>query len=597
MLRLNFKVKKLLISLFLLFGLLFSISPSFAENFYIKDYKVKMHVSKDRNIDVKEELQVYFTNYSHGIIRDIPKKGRDEIQNIEATDMVNYECTPRLCSVKVGDPYERITGDKTYNFSYKYKIKSNKNEFYYNIIGTDWDTNINKVEFEIEMPAQFDRNKLGISIGKYGTRGFQDGAYFKVDNTTISGATTKPLGPNEGITLRLEVPQEYFAKQTDYSLPIALMILIVSATTSFFLWFTCGKDDEVIPVVNFSAPEGINPIEAQIVFNEKADKEGLIALIVYLANKGYIRINTNNGPFAFTKLKDFDDLEYEEREFAEALFEGKTNVKQNDLTYSQTFYKKCTEIISKYNAKKNKVFEESSISFGSKAIAVICILVCFLATIAILFDFNTNILNSNIILCIMFPMIACCILVQGLVQKGNIFGKIYTVVFALLLGGVPLLAVLNSSGAEIELKNMWYVAFGIACTIACGIFSYLLPKRNREGNRIQGELLGLKQFIEVAEKHRLEAMVKENPSYFYSILPYAYILGVSDVWIKQFEDIMADKPEYKRYYINTASFDRMANSFTTCTLPSSQNGGISTSSSGGGGFSGGGCGGGGGHSW
>ena len=81
-------------------------------------------------------------------------------------------------------------------------------------------------------------------------------------------------------------------------------------------------------------------------------------------------------------------------------------------------------------------------------------------------------------------------------------------------------------------------------------------------------------------------MVKDNPSYFYSVLPFAYILGVSDVWIKQFEDIMNQIPEYEGHYINAYSFDRFANSFKSCTLPSYENGGITrSSSSGGGGFS------------
>ena len=92
-------------------------------------------------------------------------------------------------------------------------------------------------------------------------------------------------------------------------------------------------------------------------------------------------------------------------------------------------------------------------------------------------------------------------------------------------------------------------------------------------------------------------MVEEDPKYFYKILPFAYILGVSDKWIKQFESIMI-KPveEFGSRPMTVSRFNNFTRSFGNTTLPSTQNGGISRSS-GGGGFSGGGHGGGGGGSW
>ncbi len=108
------------------------------------------------------------------------------------------------------------------------------------------------------------------------------------------------------------------------------------------------------------------------------------------------------------------------------------------------------------------------------------------------------------------------------------------------------------------------------------------------------QLLGLKRFIEVAEKKRLESLVEENPNYFYDVLPYAYILGVSDKWIKKLESLIPIKSEL--YHHN--NFNKFANDMYSATIPTTKNGGVSeSSSSGGGGFSGGGHGGGGGRSW
>ena len=118
-----------------------------------------------------------------------------------------------------------------------------------------------------------------------------------------------------------------------------------------------------------------------------------------------------------------------------------------------------------------------------------------------------------------------------------------------------------------------------------------------------GKIQGFRTFLETAEKDRLEALVVQNPTYFYDILPYTYILGVSDTWIKKFESITVTPPSW---YDNPKGFTSYRfGVFMTTTMSSVQRTMASSprrSSSGGsrssgGGFSGGGSGGGGGGSW
>ena len=96
-------------------------------------------------------------------------------------------------------------------------------------------------------------------------------------------------------------------------------------------------------------------------------------------------------------------------------------------------------------------------------------------------------------------------------------------------------------------------------------------------------------------------MVEDDPKYFYNILPFTYVLGVSDKWIKKFENIALKAPDW---YDSPTAFDVIYfNSFvnSTVTKASSVMNSRPSSSSGGGfsggGFSGGGSGGGGGGSW
>ncbi len=114
--------------------------------------------------------------------------------------------------------------------------------------------------------------------------------------------------------------------------------------------------------------------------------------------------------------------------------------------------------------------------------------------------------------------------------------------------------------------------------------------------------MGFKKFLETAEKEKLEMLVEENPEYYYDILPYAYVLGVSDKWTKNFESIALEPPQWYGgtvfdrmifWHFMNSTYNSAAASMTSA--PQSSSGG--NFSGGGGGFAGGGSGGGGGGSW
>ena len=129
-----------------------------------------------------------------------------------------------------------------------------------------------------------------------------------------------------------------------------------------------------------------------------------------------------------------------------------------------------------------------------------------------------------------------------------------------------------------------------------------MPKRTAYGNELLGKIKGFKNFLETVEKPKLEELVMQDPSYFYNILPYTYVLGVSDKWISKFETISLQAPNWYdgSDTFNTVSFGNFMNNTMTSAssaMASSPSGDSSSGGSSGGGSSGGGSGGGGGGSW
>lgn len=184
---------------------------------------------------------------------------------------------------------------------------------------------------------------------------------------------------------------------------------------------------------------------------------------------------------------------------------------------------------------------------------------------------------------------------------------------------------------------VWRGAYGFIPTLAClavvvasalsVLLAVLIKKRSQYGTEITGALLGFRQFLEVAEKDRLEMLIEQDPTYFYSTLPYAQVFGLTKVWTEKFREISLPVPswyESERPYTDMQTYvflsrlqgamGRAGNAATQRPAPPpSSGGGYSGGSNNsfgggsfggsgggsfsGGGFSGGGSGGGGGRSW
>ena len=161
------------------------------------------------------------------------------------------------------------------------------------------------------------------------------------------------------------------------------------------------------------------------------------------------------------------------------------------------------------------------------------------------------------------------------------------------------------------------VIFGLGVSaVITLIFSRYMPAKTIKGVEAREYLLGLRDYITLAEKDRLKYLQSPegsekygNPAeksskvkLFENLLPYAMIFGLEKDWAKQFDGVYDRPPDWLRgnttnfnsLYLATTVSDFSSASSTSFTPPTSS----STSGfSGGGGFSGGDGGGGGGGGW
>ena len=84
------------------------------------------------------------------------------------------------------------------------------------------------------------------------------------------------------------------------------------------------------------------------------------------------------------------------------------------------------------------------------------------------------------------------------------------------------------------------------------VLPWLKGRRTEEANKYYGQMLGFKNFLLKAELPRLQKLFDENPEYFADVLPWCFIMGISDKVEQRFKslDIAIRMPQYVDDRIN-----------------------------------------------
>lgn len=574
------------------------------DDYYIDTYHVDIEVGEDNTFHITETLTYNFVQDHHGMTRVIPlwhTRNREDgseskiyakVSNVKCSDPIaSTERDSKNYTIQVGSADAYVHGEKTYTLSYDYAMGKdplrNADELYFNIVGTEWECPIANISWEIHMPKTFDATSLGYSVGNYAASGYDtDMLQSTVTDQTITGSYAGNLNAYEGITVRCTLPEGYFIYKINY-MPYVLVALVVLLCGILF-WFT-GKEDKVIPVISFEPPEGYNPLDVAFVEKEAVSNTDMAALLIYLANKGYLRIEQTKGKdqFSMTKIKDYDGDNNIEALYMEGLFKRGNTASTKSLAKG-SFY----ENVAKCVTKENKKMKEKKFFFPTAMPKFLYFIgACVVAGVY-------GILARSMPMTIAFA--ALCFVLGGLlspvVKEGlsNLDHKITPVVCVIIF--VIAAVIFNAFAPKTWIA---FVVCGIADTILA-LFMFFGSKRTKAGNQVYGQILGFKEFIKKAELDRLKMLVEENPSYYYDIMPYAYVLGLSDQWIENFESMHMPEPDWYSGIdpFGDAVFYSMVRSANACaTAPETSGGGSSGGGFSGGGFSGGGSGGGGGGAW
>jgi len=619
-------MKKIFILIVVIILLSFSQVAFASSDYYIKNYEVNIKVNENATYEISEIIDVYFNEPRHGIFRIIPTNYSNQraiIKNVHINE--NYSTTKTLNDVtyKIGDSDITHTGDKRYIISYTYDVGDDNipefDQFYYNIIGTGWDTNIDNVKFNITFPKDFDENKIWLTSGTYGSTNSDKGSYTKL-GYRIEGYATN-LGPNEGLTIKVEFPEGYYIgsrDNTDKSQTYAMIgwVLCVGLLVLLYLlWVKYGKDKKIYTTVQFKAPKDMTSAEVGYAIDGVVDNKDITSLIIYWADKGYLSIKElKRNKFEFERLKEnIEGKQYEKKMFDSFFALGINGIVTTD-DLKQKFYTELPGLkqLVKWEFKGEKeLFSKKAKTLSN--ISLLGLLIPILSLTSVMFSglFNAEVIFTTIFTFIFAVMIG--LIFKGFIKKWHLFSKSGKLIRVIFSGFIMLFITIFIFFTlyiikETYYQSVWTFSFILGETFKATvtifgvyILSGSMEKRTPYGHEILEKLLGLREFIKTAEMDKLKMLSDENPEYFYNILPYATVLGLDKVWAKKFAAITIEPPNwynssYNRGFSSLIFYSHF-NSFQNVTNSSMQMPKSSSSSMGGGGFSGGGVGGGGGGSW
>lgn len=625
-LRLNMKKIVFLALTIFLAGALWPVSALAVEK--IDSFDVDIKINQDASLNVSEEIKYDFGNaQKHGIFRTIPIKYKARggnynlrLSDIKVTDEkgVSYNFQKSFpgnnIEIKIGDSDKFVTGEKTYVINYKIKRAinyfENQDELYWNVTGNEWPVSIEKASALIILPEAVSVGSLQLKCfaGSYGSSAGCSGGDGLVNGNNINFSQSK-LSAGEGMTVAVGFPKNLVNKpgRTELFLetlkdnwilflPLAVFIIL------FYLWYTRGRDPagRGTIIAQFEAPDKLTPAEIGTIMDEKVQNKDITAEIINLAVRGYLKITRlekdklffKSTDYLLEKLKEESDLENEyEKILLEGLFKKKNT-------------KKSIKDIKEALEKIKKSGEEN---FVSK------MLVNILEPAVSLSEREGQAGNEKDKKVVKLSDLANSFykdlektkkeLYKTVLHKGY-FSKNPKKVRGLYITIGIIILFLSFFAAGI------FGGLGVASFIISGlltiIFGLFMPAKTRKGVLVKEHILGLKQYLSVAEKDRIEFhnAPEKNPKRFEKLLPYAMALGVEKEWAKQFKNIYDKQPDWYSGS-GAASFNALAlthslddfSSSANTTLaskPSSASGGGSRFSGGG---SGGGFGGGGGGSW
>jgi uncharacterized membrane protein len=566
---------------------------------YISHFESTISIQQNTNLLIEERISFHTDIPRHGIYRYIPyrstRSGVNHTTEISDIEVENEKGTKYqvektrengILNLRIGDPDETFTGEKTYVIRYQVEKAlqqyDSADELYLDITGEGWQFPVLSVSTSILSPHA-EIGQLRCFTGFYGSKDTDCSFQITAEGALFQTTTSIEPGENFTVVSELKRPNQLNFPTAEKRFIASIIdnwwipTLFLPSAIMTILWLKKGRDwmflspnvfadDEAsvqqkkplfhrfrVPMV-YEPIQHLTPAEVGAIENEQLEPREIVAEIVDLARQKLLKIEAHEKTGILgTSLGE--STEYSLHRLSKA--EPK-NLPEHQSYLLQELFRSGKQVeISKLRGKfstKWQKFQE---------------LIWESVTKKGYFSANPK-------------------KVQG----------IYSAVAIVLLALAFILA-----AVVVEQRVDSFVPFLLVILQIpiCILFALALPRKTARGVNIFLQAKGLKETI---KRGAWREKVKEKHLFIEEVFPFAVAFGVVDQLSKQMQQLGEEPPQYlSNAALTAASFQNFSQDFTSEVSsdlsynPSSSHSSGGSGFSSGGGFSGGGGGGGGGGSW
>ncbi len=528
-------IKKVFLLLMLFLGV-FWFSVADAQSYYYDSIEVEIKVNEDSTFDVSEEM-IYNLDGSFGFFyRDIEMKGLDHLSDVRVFDsngreLFEYDKNYNGNSLHVQWNFPRKDfNNELKSWTVQYRVYGGLgffdeyDEIYWNAIFQDREVEVKKAKVIVNSPGEIIKARL--FIGQFGTKKESSDYIIKGNSVEFSGIN---ILPNNFLTIVVSWPKGLVKKPFLYQNQIinlfviflALLIPILVFIKAFRKWQKDGKDPKITKTIiaHYDPPANLLPAVLGILVKERVEVKDILATVINLAVRGYLKIREvekktlfiKSKEYLFEKTKSEANLKPFEQEIIRSLFENKSVVSSTELR--NEFYTKIPGI-------QKEVHREAA---------------------------QENLFNGNIL------------------KTRKRYSKKYLASFiiSILLGWI-FIFLFGFLGFSLYLPQVLILTVSLLVSSIIGlIFSHYMPVLTQRGLELKWEALGFREYLHTAERFRIGSETLETFSKF---LPYAMILKVEKEWAKRFSDFSyQDQGWYVPISVHGGGLSGTTNSFSNFT--------------------------------
>lgn len=524
----------------------------------------------------------------------------------------------------------RHTYELTYRTDRQIRYFEDHDEFYWNVTGNGWQFPINRASAVVSLPDGVIATGVTFFTGPEGSTA--KNARATGNRSAPAFETTRPLRPQEGLTIAVSMPNGSIAppsadQQRDWFLRDNINLLIggggLLAVMLYYIlfWRRVGRDpDGGVVVPRWDAPDGLSPALVNYVHNKGfsgAGWEALSASFIDLAVKGFVTLDDLENRIVVRRT---------EKPLSDKLPTGQAALMRelpnpgDDFVIDRDNGERVQKVAGNFRAAIEK--EHRGKYYRGNLGYTIGGAVLSLLVLGALIGFGD--VHPDSVVALAVPAVGGVIWGRAAVSAARAFLRRRTLMRRILaaLGfsvvGFILLCVIGFFVISMidSIDNGEWPVFAAVGGLALVnvVFFVLMGAPTPLGAKLMAGIEGLKTYLTLAERDRLNmaGAPKMSPQHFETLLPYAVALGVERPWSDTFETWLASAAAgaaaaaYQPAWYHGGSFSDFGTSIggfsssmastIASTIPepkSSSSSGFSSS----GGFSGGGGGGGGGGGW